>query len=470
MRGTLALLLATGCAQLLGIDETSGPKGAASLALDRVSVGATVVTAPLDLAAPPEFVLGDGSEVAGAAGEAGTWTTTSSGTAAMIYTAPDLPMPYQHDLALGAAVQGNFIAFEHPDPRPAPGASIVLAVTLPGVYAAGESFEIAAIGAWTQHVLAGGELPTLGASQLSASIPYTSFTATTSSPPARIAMADAVLVLRYDGAALSGVFIAPPFDQSDTSDTLSGTMIAVTADTQLSAMIDPTTVATRFDAVVPAGSTPGLAWQLAAAPGYAAGVTTGVTLLSGAPAMTDTTFSGSYANPLATLGWKPALTYVASASRTVTLGGATVALGTELAMVVDPGAGLVLDLPAGLPTMTSLAGMPLTSDGMTLSVDPGQPLPVAITADKPDATLYHALVEELAVVGTSATQTPVIDLVGTSPMLTLPPNVLQRGHTYAIVASCVQGGYPNAGSGDLRTFALPLAIGSATSAAFTIAP
>jgi hypothetical protein len=260
-----------------------------------------------------------------------------------------------------------------------------------------------------------------------------------------------------------------PFDQSDVTDTISGSMNPITADTPFDAAIDPAGLATRLGAARPAAtSAPGVAWSVSAAPGYSVGATAGVLLAAAPVAMTDTTFSASFGNPFAMQHWQPMLTYFGVAARAFTTGGAMVTLTSSLVAIVDPARGIQLKtVAAGLPTAIALAGTALASDGMTVSVDPTQAIAIDITADAASA-LYLAELDEIAVVGTSATRTPVVSVAGPATHLVLPPSVMQHGHTYVIVATCIGGGFANAASGDFQTFTLPVARGAATSGVFTL--
>lgn len=471
MRITLGLAVAaaagSGCAQIAGIAETSAPS-TASVDLQRVSVGASVVTSPLELAAPPTFLLAAGN-LDGTPGAAGHWSAPAplAENPAVLYTAPDQPKAFQHELAFATrATRAGFIAFEHPMPAPAPASSLMVDVTLPGIYSATQTLEIAAIGAWTHLVLAGAELPLAGAMAISTTIPYASFTATTASPRARISSMDRVVVLRYMGQTLTGSLEVPVFDQSDATDTLTGTMTAVTADTPFDAAVDPPTVASRYAAIQPAMSVPAMTWRVTASPGASVGATNGVGLAGGAVAMADTSISSSYSDPFAS--WPAVLTYTTAASRTYTLGGAPVTLSASLSSSLDPAAGLTLDLPAGLATGTSIAQTALITDGMPVSLDPTQPVAVDLTTDKAANSWYAIRIDEFTVVGASVSRTPVIEVLGPTPHLTLPPRVLQAGHTYTVVATCIAGGNPAAASGDLETFAFPISIGQVDSAVFTV--
>jgi hypothetical protein len=460
-----------GCAQLLGLDDTSAVQGR-ELDLQRASIGSKVTTVPLVLASPPTFFDAEGS-AAGVAGAAGTWTSPTGGPELVEYLAPDLPQPYRHAFALTAeTTRGNFYAFEHANPDPASDdATLMLNVTLPGLYAATEALEIDAIGAWTRHAITGAELPAVGATTLGGSFLYSEFAASTPSPRARITTDDTVVLLRYEAAQLTGELIVPAFDQAaGGTNTVSGTMAAVTPIVPFEAMVMPTDAAGRFMGVHPTTGTAVFGWQVQAAPGYSLGVATGITLATGAVAMADTSFMAMYANPFATLGWQPILIYSAVSSRMFTVGGNAVGLSDVLTTYSDPATGLTLDLPAGLPTAVTLANTALDTDGMTVSLDPSMQSPVGITCDRPAVDYYEAALEEITVVGSTVTEVPVVNVISTASPLAIPAGILQRGHTYTVIAICRSGGHTGAASGDFVTSTLPASAGQTTSAVFTIAP
>jgi hypothetical protein len=463
-------VMCAGCAQLLGLDETSGVQGR-ELDLQRTSIGSKVTIAPLVLASPPTFFDAVSSGV-GVPGAAGTWTSPMGGPELVEYLAPDLPRPYRHAFALTTqTTRGNFYAFEHPNPDPAPDATLMLNITLPGAYAATQALEIDAIGAWTRHAVTDAELPIAGAMTLGGAFPYSGFVASTPSPRARITTDDTVVLLRYEAAQLTGELIVPAFDQvAGGTNTVSGTMDAVTPIVPFDATVMPIDAASRFAAAVPSTAAPSYGWQVQAAPGYSLGVATGITLATGAVAMGDTSFMAMYANPFATLGWKPILIYSAVSSRTFTVGGSAVTISDVLSTYSDPATGLTLDFPAGLPTAITVANTVLDTDGMTVSLDPSVPSPVGITCDRAGPTFYEAALEEITVVGATVTDTPVINLVSTASPLTIPAGIMQRGHTYTLVTICGDGGYTGAATGDFVTSSLPASVGRTTSAVFTVAP
>src|SRR4051812_3364562 len=114
MRFWAATLLcgATGCAQIFGLDTTTGGADAnvdrTSLQLTRVSVGAGVVRNPLDLSmATATFYADDGAggytEVAGVNGPVDTFTAAiNTGTPPVRFTTPDMAT---HFWALPARAQ-----------------------------------------------------------------------------------------------------------------------------------------------------------------------------------------------------------------------------------------------------------------------------------------------------------------------------------------------------------------------------
>ncbi len=469
MRAAAIAIVCSGCAQLAGIKDTTGPSGQISLSLDRSYVGAAIVTQPLDLAMPPVVIL-PSSTVTMTAGAPGQWSARASSAQGVLYTGTDLPTAYQHELDLGATQRATEIVYGDPGAQPPPAnAMLMLNVTLPGTYAATQTLEVLAVGTWAQHALGPGEVPALGASTSTPTLAYSSFLPMTNqSPLVAITMADQVLVLRYTGQTLTGQLIVPPFDQTGM-DPITGTMAAVTPNTPFDATIDPMAVATRLGTVQPAGSAFASSWRLDASPGYALGTTLGVELDGASLVQTQTSIATSYANPFASLKWKPILTYTCSSSRTFMVGSTQVTFASTMTQQVDPASGLKLDLPVALPQSVSLAGTPLATDGMTATVDPTTPLDVSVTTDGMPADVYALGLIDLVSSGSTVMTVPVIQLYSLGTDFTLPPNVLQAGHTYVLRAGALAGGNTNAATGDLETFTFPASYGIATSGVFTVA-
>ncbi|HSD89936.1 MAG TPA: hypothetical protein VLB44_20535 [Kofleriaceae bacterium] len=477
------LCAATGCAQIFGLDVTSGAPDAnldrTSLQLRRSSVGASVVSGQLDLTGQKaDFYTDDGAggytKVPGELMPMDTFTAPIlMGTPPVGFTTPDMNT---HFWALPARAQkGNYAVFEHQNATEAAATSaIMLSITLPTMYASNESFRLLAIGPWTQRVLdpAAGELPApnAGATTIAPAAPlaYSSFTNVTggTSHP-RIIASDVVLFLRYIGDHLTGVY-QTQFDQTDGTDAVNGNLTALT-DTPLTATIDPTGYATRYSAVRPATTGLGMTWRVAACPGWSIGIDGGVVLNSGGSAMTDMMINAPHANPFESLGWKTLMTFTTSSSRSYTYMAVPIGLGASMQTIAEPGSSINLNLPAGLPITIRANLTPLTTDGMMLTLDLTKPIAVDAIVDKMSATLWGLSVHEIQVNGTTATRTLVTDAVTTGmPSFKLPPELFQAGHTYVITFRAYEGGFPNAASGDLQTVTLPVSVSSLDGALFTV--
>src|SRR6187401_3637809 len=102
---SVLLVGGTGCAQLAGIDETSGgtvlPPERVSFTMERMSIGATVERAPLDLTNFTATYLIEDTEapdgltrVVAEKLEPGTWSAEiAEGTPPVLYSLPDFPQP-----------------------------------------------------------------------------------------------------------------------------------------------------------------------------------------------------------------------------------------------------------------------------------------------------------------------------------------------------------------------------------------
>ena len=474
-RGLLLLPLVAGCAQLFGIDNTTGLDAGGSgvtVTVRRASVGASVVTSPQDLTGQTaQLLVGDATGLtpttATIAGP-GTWTADiPTGNPPAYFTLPDLPMGHYYWALPSRAMRGNFVVYEHPNAT-APGATSQLAlnVTLPAPYA-GQTLIVYAVGAWMTHLLTAAEVPMAGVATVATTIPYSSFTpAMTTITPSRITASDIPLVLEYTGAALTGVLQAAAFDQTDGTDNITGTMVAFAQDKTLAIPL-ATNLTMRFSAVRPAVAAPTESWSLSAAPGATVGTAFGPQLLSGVPAATDTMVSAMYGNPFESLGWPAIFGISATGTRTYMFNAMPVTLGASLWSYVDAGA-TSATFDAGLPTTINLGQTQLTTDGQMVTVDATKPIEITFSPDQSTNTLFTARIDELVVNGMAVERHTIFRGASTMSTFDLPSDQLVSGHTYVIVAGCIHGGYTQAASGDLETFAFPLSSSQLDSGVFTV--
>lgn len=479
----LLLVAASGCAQLFGLDETSGkmvePAGV-SLALERWSIGAAVDKNPLDLTdLTASFLVDDGaggfSRIAGEATAPGEWTAPIlDGTPAVMFTVPDVGTPFPRLWQVPARDRrGVFGAFEHPGAQePLPNSSFTFSATLPSPYVGSETFRIEAIGAWTGRGIPPAQLPDMGITTITATLPYASFGKLTGFPPARITSQDIVVIERYVGNQLTGVFQVPPFDQTDGADPITAAISPVTANQPISATVTPATTMQRFSAVRPAVTGLAQSWTVHACPGWSAGSMTGPRLHGGAVAATDTMITTMYGNPFESLDWRALMQFSTSSSRTYMLAGTTpLTLSAGMYTVAEPSATLAFDLPAGLPINIRANEIPLSTDGMAVALDLTKPVVVDAILDRPDGTVFFVAVYEVAPSADmmTAVRTVVVDAVTTGePVVTLPPELFVLGHTYFIDFRVMQGGYADAAGGDLATRTLPYSVSRADSAVFQV--
>ncbi len=475
-----------GCAQLAGIDDTTGlvPVERVSLQLEKISIGATVVRTPLDLTGlTAEYLVLDDAEPDGIRHVSAeltmpdTWSAAiADGTPPVRFQTPDYPEPVAKlwDFPLRDLI-GLYGRMEHANPQPAPaGAMVTLRATLPTAFAATESFQLYTLGSWTTRGFAGAELPAVGALAFGPlTFPFSSVSSLTGRPLEKITTADAVMFLRYIGNRLTGVMEATPFDQTG-ADSIMGTVTAVAANQTLDIKVGPpTAVAQRFAPARPAMPALSMAWYLHAAPGYEIANDNGPLLHAASVAMADTgMISVAYGNPFVAKGWPTTLTWTTVATRTYTQAGQPpIDLHAGLYQVVAPTAGMVLDLPAGLPEVITVDGKPLSTDGLSIA-KPTKPVRVTFVAAITTNTLYQVQLYELVpnVSATARVQNIVLSATALKPDITLPPDLFVAGHSYNLRAICIQGGYPDVEIGDLRRRELPLAVGYLDGGAFTVTP
>jgi hypothetical protein len=489
---------AAGCAQLAGIEDTTGipvtpppPPPGDTLRVTRLSIGATVVPSPLDTTSLSASFLVAGStagsfdRVAATPDPAnGGWTSTVQAAAPVEFTLPDgiprlLALPNMN-------ISTVFSVFEHTNPAPAPdGATFTIAAPLGVLPVAGDTYQIYVVGAWLRHDLATTEF---GVDQTSGVLSASTLTVASAlgrPKPDAVTTQDAFLVLRYNAAGiLDGVAEAMPFAQTAVATMVTTEpMVAVAKDQTLALPLGIATLPTRFAAVSPTVAQQSVSWSLIAAPAFNLPSNTGPAIF-GAALTTETALTLAYGNPFAARGWNTILTLATSASRPYTLPGSAmgtvpVTLAAGLNQLIDPAAapapGFVLDLPAPLPTKILFAGVSLSTDGQTVRPPTGF---VEITADlEPSAqatppTLYGLTVYDLAVDPASMTtgRRVVLGVASKDPMFHIPPEVFQTGHSYTLRVLANVGGYPGIASGNLADHALPVAQGYLDSGVFTVMP
>jgi len=483
----LALAATTGCAQLAGIDETSGlvPPDRVSLQVSRLSVGATVMITAQDLSAntasflvPDDSVAEGFTRVPAELTDVDLWTAEiPTGMPVVQFDLPDVSVAQQRMLQLPSR---NLLArhpvYEHLSPMPAPmGATLSVSATLPTPYGTGQSFQFFSVGTWNSRGFSAAELPLVDMGEVALgpiTFPWASTSKITARPHEKITAADAVLMLRYTGNALSGVMEAAPFEQS-ASDTVMGVMTAVPAAQMLTARISPSTVAARYSPLRPAMGVPTMSWNLAAAPGVDHGLTNGPVLNSAAvAAAAPGMLTVPYGNPFIAKGWRTVFLWATTATRTYVPVGQMlpITLRAELFTYTEPTDGVEMTLPSGLPELIAIDGLPLSTDGLEIP-KPTRTVTVSFIAAGTNTSYNVQLFELVPNMGNTALEyKPVIVAYGLTKELTLPPEVFVPGKYYTLRAVAQAGGYVNAMEGDFATRTLPISTGYHDSGVFTVKP
>jgi len=484
------LIGATGCAQVFGIENTTGKDAdpaRVSVQMQKVQIGATVKTAPLDLSGQTAtFLEEDG---------AGGYTRTPGdyqpvdtfsaaipvGTPAVLFTLPDQPTPFPRLWEMPARNRiGAFGVFEHDNPQePSAASALTVQMSLPSAFVSSERFRIEAIGAWTGHAFVTGTEtapPDVGYTSFTTTLQYSTFGKLTNMPVRRITSDDVVVVERYVGTLLTAVYQAPAFDQTDgpTPDSINAMMSALTPNLPFNATIKGATLANRLTAVNPRGATQAINWSIVASPGYSIGSNAGVLLNAGGVAdlTMDTTIATMYSNPFDTLTWHPVVTMSAFQNRTYMFMAMPLVLGAGMQTVAEPtSSSISFDMPAGLPITISANQMPLTSDGMSIALDLTKAVEFTAQLDRPTNTFYGLTVVEVALnsMMTGIDRIVVVDAITTGEAkFKLPPDLFKVDHYYYVTFRSSQGGYTNAATGDLQNFTLPYSNSAADSAVFKV--
>ncbi len=461
-----------GCAQLFGLDDTTG--STASLTLERVSIGASLVYAPQDLSGlTATYLVPDAADPTGLVrvpamqAELGRWTAPLATPAPILFELPDYPRPILRLFDFPQLeVKALYGVLEHPNPVPAPmDAMITVNATLDTPFTGAERFELLTLGSWSSVPLVP---PAAGTVALAQTFPFATMASVTGRPLEAITSADAAVVLRYIGNQLLGAVRAAPFDQTG-NDTITGTLGTVMLE-PFSFAIDQADVVRRYGLVKPTAGAPAMSWAMRAAPGAQLGTDNGPLLAAGGP--TDaTTVMGQVGNPFAP-DWPSVVLWQTLAPRSYTPPSAalpvTLHAGMHERAILAPG--LQMKLPAGLPTRITLLGAVLETDGITIA-RPTRAVEVSFTTDAPANTLYQLQLFRLVpnMANTALQLELKLDANGAAPRFLLPPEVFEPGALYTLRAISVQGGFPAIAEGDMTQRSMPVATSFLDSGVFQVA-
>ena len=447
----------------------------ATVEVERLSIGATLQTAPEDLTAGSDtlaFLVADSaapggfSRVTATQGPTGTWSAPiASGNPAVDFT---------------LAQQRHIWAFPTRDSRSRTRTSSTQTrrrrirrrssrstVTLPSAPAPTESFQVEEIGPW----LAASLDPTDPLSQLVMTSTMSSLSG--AATPAVVIPSDVVLALRYDsGTTLTGVFQAASFAETAGTNSVSGAMTAITADQMFGATIDPVAQQTRFAAIRPAVGTPTFSWRVTAAPYAMRNIVDGPQLEAASVATTDTAISAMYANPFASLGWTAQFQYSATEVRDImVLDGLALELSATASSMLIPDTSMpTLDFPAALPQSISIDDQPLSTDNISVTIDPTTPAAITIVTDRQSSQMYQAILYEVVPADALTAQLSyVVEVLTTDPAnLVIPSDLLVAGKTYTLWIGCFADGFAGAATGDLQTTSPPFDSAGSYSGVFTV--
>lgn len=486
----LCLSLA-GCAQLFGIDSTSSNDGGASvdaspssvtMQVQRLSEGPTATTMAYDVSMyPASFLVSDTSTAgfhrvaATAAGD--TWSAEiPEGTPAMEVTLGlDIPEGFRRLYALPQRhIKLLYAIYEQPGAVPAPATGTITAtLALDTPAASTDLYRLYCVGSWTYRNL---PFMAMATTVGQAAVPYdaANWGNLSGRPFTKITTADTMLGLKYQGNALIAVAEFPAFDQPAGDVAISATMTAVMA-AAMDVHISPSTLASRLAMPAPAAtSAVAMAWNTNASPGWDIANATGPQLNAAVVLPTDSgAITAPTGNPFASKGWRTTFNLQSNKSRTYAipqLGNLSGVFYTGINSVSELSAGLTVNPPAALPVLVSINAKPLTTDGLTVTIDPAKSVVLTMVTDTTNPTFYQYNIYELRENAASALETHVAYVVlSDKPTVTIPSDAFAAGKTYWIRAHTVSGGFPSFASGNLWDRNLPYSVAFLDAGVFTVA-
>jgi hypothetical protein len=486
--------LLAGCAQLFGLQETSGGAGdgapvdasptSVTMEIQRISIGTTPVRTAYDVSQLPASFLVPDTSAAGfkrvkATAVGDTWSAEiPEGAPAMEITLGlDLPDVFRRLYALPQRNQKVLYGiYEQPNaPAAPPDGALAVTINLPTPIDPSEGYQLYSVGSWANHGFTPTTDFTIGTGVISATVPFnaTLWGNISGRPFTKITTADEMLALRYVGNQLTGAAEFAPFDQSDTTSTIAATMTAVAA-APMDVHLSPSNINTRLAMPTPKGTALAMNWSLDAAPGSEIANGAGPQLQAAGVALADSgALAVPFGNPFAAKGWKSTFTWATSNARSYAvpgLGGLPGTFYCGLNEIAEYTPGLTLDTPAPLPILVSINMMPLASDGQSIALDLTKPVTLSLVADKTDATFYQFNIYELRVNTAGTALEAHVAYVVVSPAATtiVPNDVFVAGKTYFIRGHTIKGGYPSFAQGNFWDRNLPYSVGFLDAGVFTV--
>lgn len=494
----LSLLGSPGCAQLFGIESTSGNDGGASdasptsvtMQVQRISEGPVPVRTPYDVSSyPANFLVADSSPAgfhrvaARAAGD--TWSAElPTGTPPIEVTlGMDVPDQFRRLYALPHRnIKLLYGLYEQPDAVPAPDTGTITATLRLNTPAsvpvapspAVESYQLYCVGSWANH-----GLPfTDGVTTISqAMIPYNvaNWGNISGRPFTKITTSDTMLGLKYSATGqLLGAAEFPAFEQTAGDVAISATLTPIAA-TAMDVHISPAALASRLAMAAPtATSGVAMAWNTNASPGWDIANAAGPQLNAAGVLTTDSgAITAPTGNPFASKGWRTTFNLQSNKSRTYAipqLANLVATFYTGINAVAELSAGLTVDPPAALPVLVSINAKPLTTDGQTIMIDPATSVVLTMVTDTANPTFYQYNIYELREnAAATALETHVAYVALTDKAtVTIPSDAFTVGKTYWIRAHTISGGFPSFASGNLWDRDLPYSVGYLDAGVFTV--
>jgi hypothetical protein len=487
----LSLLGSPGCAQLFGIESTSGNDGGASdasptsvtMQVQRISEGPVPVRTPYDVSTyPANFLVADSSPAgfhrvaARAAGD--TWSAElSTGTPAMEVTlGMDIPDQFRRLYALPQRnIKLLYGIYEQPDAVPAPATGTITAtlrLNTPAVVS--DRYRLYCVGSWAYRDMAFSDMATtVSESAVPYSIPP--WGNLSGRPLTKITTSDTMLGLKYSATGqLLAAAEFPAFDQTAGDVAISATLTPFAAPA-MDVHISPAALASRLAMPAPtATSGVAMAWNTNASPGWDIANAAGPQLNAAGVLTTDSgAITAPTGNPFVSKGWRTTFNLQSNKSRTYAipqLANRVATFYTGINAVAELSAGLTVDPPAALPVLVSINTKPLTTDGQTVTIDPATSVVLTMVTDTANPTFYQYNIYELREdAAATALETHVAYVVlSDKATVTIPSDAFTVGKTYWIRAHTISGGFPSFASGNLWDRDLPYSVGFLDAGVFTV--
>jgi hypothetical protein len=464
------------CAQVFGIDETSGPpveEGRdVSFSWTQGYIGATYKESPLDLTgATGAFFTtaadGTRTEIPSTVGAPGTFVATVNDTDTMTHARVVLPTLNNGAARFyklpGNALKGITHLARHEDQQPPPmGATITFQGIIDIFDPALDVVHVIVMGPWSRLIATAGQTM----------VNYSSFIPMYGGPLVRITPEDKMVLIRQRAGFAEGSLIVDGFTQA-ANNLVVGNLNSFVRDKPVAFNWNAPATVAAFAGTQPSTPLGGAAWYVNYTP-LDAGHDVGVGLAAiglDIGAAESVAVAANYGIPFTAPGWDAVFTLHRVGARSVTIPNFGQFSVNSSTLYLAPPAGSASATADALllPQSVSVAGTVTSTDGMSMTIDRARPVRLSI-AMAPGATCqmsYFVVFEYQKNMAMEISGVMRAEAFSIDREIEIDNSLFEAGKHYSVVGTCFRQGFTNVANGDLSR-SYPHEYGQLAGGTFTV--